>query len=259
MNRGGFVYYYHPNALWSPEALTDASGGVVERYDYDAYGEVAVYDGSFSPVPLNAWGTPHSAVGNPYLFTGRELDEESGLYFYRARYYDTAKGRFLQRDPLDYLNGLNLYEYVNSQPTLVTDPTGLAPATAATADKPAWIRTRSWTESTVKLGQCCYKIRIDLEYDSRTVQRDGKTYEQWRNLVYPTAQLGAKVPCTGREVGVLANPKQWQMWIPPWASSGETPVSVSQSDVAPTTDAFSQAPPAGGEASASANPQMLGD
>ena len=70
-------------------------------------------------------GTPHSAVGNVYLFTGRQLDEESGIYFYRARYYDPAKGRFIQRDPLDYVDGPNLYEYVRSEPTRLTDPTGL--------------------------------------------------------------------------------------------------------------------------------------
>ena len=51
------------------------------------------------------WGTPHSAIGNPYPFTGRQLDEETGLYFYRARYYDSVKGRFLQRDPGGYVDG----------------------------------------------------------------------------------------------------------------------------------------------------------
>src|SRR5262249_24541437 len=59
--------------------------------------------------------------------TGRQFDEETGLYFYRARYYDAGKGRFLQRDPLGYVNGVNLYEYVTDRPTFTTDPTGLAP------------------------------------------------------------------------------------------------------------------------------------
>ena len=125
MNRGGQTYYYHPNDLFSVEALTDSSGTPVERYSYDVYGQPTVMDGSYNPLPLNAWGTPHSAVGNFYLFTGRQLDEESGIYYYRARYYDPAKGRFIQRDPLDYIDGLNLYEYVGDEPTRFTDPSGL--------------------------------------------------------------------------------------------------------------------------------------
>ncbi len=55
-------------------------------------------------MPLNAWGTPHSAIGNPSMFTARELDEETGLYYFRARYYDSAKGRFLERDPEGYVD-----------------------------------------------------------------------------------------------------------------------------------------------------------
>jgi RHS repeat-associated protein len=127
MNRGGQTYYYHQNALWSVEAVTDGTGAAVERYSYDAYGLVKVTDGSFLPVAPNGWGTPHSAIGNPWAFTGRQLDEESGLYFYRARYFDAAKGRFLQRDPLGYFPGMNLYEYAKSNPVRFTDPKGTLP------------------------------------------------------------------------------------------------------------------------------------
>jgi RHS repeat-associated protein len=125
MDRGGQTYYYHQNALFSVAAITDASGTPVERYSYDAYGAVSVTTGAGVPVPANAWGAPHSAIGNPWTFTGRQIDEEAGLYFYRARYYDAAKGRFVQRDPLVYVDGMNLYQYVRSRPTRVTDPDGL--------------------------------------------------------------------------------------------------------------------------------------
>jgi RHS repeat-associated protein len=121
----GETYYYHPNALWNVQALSDQTGAVTERYTYDAYGAVTVLDATFIPQALNAWGTPHSPVLNKFLFTGRELDEESGLYFYRARHYDAYKGRFLQRDPLDYADDLNLYEYVDGRPEYATDPYGL--------------------------------------------------------------------------------------------------------------------------------------
>jgi RHS repeat-associated protein len=132
MDRGGQPYYYHQNALWSVEAITNSAANPVERYTYDAYGIPAVTDGSFNPIPPNAWpishsgglGTPHSAIGNPWMFTGRQFDEETGLYFYRARSYDPREGRFLQRDPLEYVDSMNLYEYVLDRPTYAVDPSG---------------------------------------------------------------------------------------------------------------------------------------
>jgi RHS repeat-associated protein len=178
MERGGQTYYYHQNGLWSPYALTDPRGNVIERYTYDAYGGVIVLDGSYNPLALNSWGTPHSAVGNPYLFTGRKLDEETGLYFYRARYYDAAKGRFLQRDPLDYDQGLNLYEYASSSPKVNIDPTGeiRADASAGLTHIPA------------------YKISVWLEGESD----DGCTLK--RESIIPDKKLESAFTVT---VGVI--------------------------------------------------------
>src|SRR5262249_52591790 len=109
MDRDATTYYYHQNALWSIEVVTGPTGNPVERYAYDAYGIVTVSDGTGAPIPINPWGTPHSNIGSPWMFTGRQLDEESGLYFYRARYFDSQKGRFLQADPLGYFDSMNLY------------------------------------------------------------------------------------------------------------------------------------------------------
>lgn len=125
MSRSGQTYYYHQNALWSAATLTDSIGTPVERYTYDAYGFVMVTDGTGTPVPPNSWGSPQSTIGNSYLFTGRGLDEEAGLYDYRARFYDCVKGRFSQRDPLGYVDGMNLYEYALSAPVSYLDPSGL--------------------------------------------------------------------------------------------------------------------------------------
>jgi RHS repeat-associated protein/uncharacterized repeat protein (TIGR01451 family) len=124
MDRGGQTYYYHQNALWSPLALTDTNGNPVERYTYDVYGQVSVLDGSYNPLSLNSWGTAHSAVGNPWLFTGRQLDEETGIYYYRTRNYDFLKGRFLQRDSLGQGTKMNLYAYANSTPAVLVEAFG---------------------------------------------------------------------------------------------------------------------------------------
>ena len=118
MERGEETYYYHYNATGSVIQLTGSEGELVEQYEYDPYGKVTIYDGSYTSLV-------GSAVGNPYLFTGRRLDSESGLYFYRSRYFSAELGRFLQRDPLGYVDGLSMYEYVLSNPKNWKDPLGL--------------------------------------------------------------------------------------------------------------------------------------
>lgn len=129
MDRGGQTYYYHQNALYSPHALTNAAGLTVEGYEYDAYGRQTLFAPGLNGV-VDFGGDDSVTIGgsslldNPYLYTGRELDSETGLYYYRARQYDPIKGRFLQRDPIGYEDGLNLYEYVKSNPLRYTDPYG---------------------------------------------------------------------------------------------------------------------------------------
>jgi len=111
-------FHYAQNALGSVSELSQPSGAVVEWTTYDVYG---------MPTIRNAQGgvIGQSAVGNPFLFTGREWDAETGTYFYRARQYDPERGRFLQRDPIGFEAGLNLYQYVRSAPIAHVDPTGL--------------------------------------------------------------------------------------------------------------------------------------
>ncbi|MHC4123019.1 MAG: RHS repeat domain-containing protein [Planctomycetota bacterium] len=119
---GGTNYYYAHDHLYSPVALMNTSGSVVERYVYDAYGRVKIWNSD--------WTTERdtSDHNNPYYFTSRRLDElddgDLKLMYYRNRYYDVETGRFLQHDPLGYIDGMNLYEYVMSNPLVRTDPYG---------------------------------------------------------------------------------------------------------------------------------------
>jgi RHS repeat-associated protein len=61
---------------------------------------------------------------NPITFTGRWFDKETGLYYYRARYYNPYIGRFLQTDPLGYGDGINWYRYCGNNPLAYVDPYG---------------------------------------------------------------------------------------------------------------------------------------
>ncbi|HNW89197.1 MAG TPA: RHS repeat-associated core domain-containing protein [Bacteroidales bacterium] len=121
MRRSGTDYFYHQNSLGSVVAVTDNTGTVVERYEYDGYGTPSIFDAAY--VPRAA-----TAIGNTYMFTGREYDTETGYYYYRARTYNPLWGRFLQRDPvgiwLDEVNAGNGYGYVGNNPIIRLDPNG---------------------------------------------------------------------------------------------------------------------------------------
>jgi RHS repeat-associated protein len=97
--------------LGTVDLLTDASGNVVDRRTFDSFGRL-----------LNE-SNPN--VKFRYGYTGREEDKESGLDYYRARYYDPNVGRFISVDPIGFEAGdTNLYRYVGNNSTNATDPTG---------------------------------------------------------------------------------------------------------------------------------------
>ncbi|MEK6589353.1 MAG: RHS repeat-associated core domain-containing protein, partial [Nitrospinota bacterium] len=83
LRHNSHTYYYHADGLGSITALTDGKGKVVQRYNYDSFGKFKRFG---------------NKVKNAYTYTGREYDRETGLYYYRARYYDAKVGRFTTKD-----------------------------------------------------------------------------------------------------------------------------------------------------------------
>jgi len=125
--------FYHQNTQSSVHALTDDTGVIVEGYQYDAYGWQTVFaPGGNGAVDFGGDDLVivdgASQVANPYLYTGRRLDNESNLLLYRTRYFNSELGRFMSRDTIgvwgDSANFGNGYAYVGSNPINRVDPTG---------------------------------------------------------------------------------------------------------------------------------------
>ncbi len=109
--QGTSTDYFHADGLGSVMALTDPTGAVDNSYVYDSFGNLTTSNGT---------------VTNPFQYTGREFDSETGLFYYRARYYDPSASRFLSEDPTEFDGGINFYGYAANSPTSFIDPLGLA-------------------------------------------------------------------------------------------------------------------------------------
>ncbi len=118
------TYYALTDHLGTVHALTDSSGNIVESYKYDAWGRVlGVYDNGGNPLTSDL-GSPTSEIGNRYLWQGREYSYATGLYNFRARWYDPVTGRWLSKDPIGISGGLNQYVFCNNNGVNFVDPYG---------------------------------------------------------------------------------------------------------------------------------------
>src|SRR6056297_1925685 len=108
-------YWFTSDHLGSSAFITDGSGVAIQHLEYMAFGEVFVDQRS-------------TGFGTPYKFNAKELDCESGYYYYSARYYDPRMARFLSVDPLaGEMPEWGSYTYTFNNPLKYIDPTGMGP------------------------------------------------------------------------------------------------------------------------------------
>jgi RHS repeat-associated protein len=120
-------------------------------------------------------------TANPYLFTGRRFDCETGLYYYRARYYNPYIGPFLQTDPVGYSAGMNLYTYCGNNPLVLTDPSGRNPYDSNDSndatDWSDWLNVRAYAEQQRDLAEAS-KIS-DVEALARIADKVAEWSKRW--------------------------------------------------------------------------------
>ena len=109
MLRSAATSYYDADGLGSITSLSSSAGSLAQTYGYDSFGKQTSSSGSLT---------------NPFQYTARESDSETGLYYYRARYLDSSTGRFLSEDPVKFYAGVNFYTYALNSPTYWIDPSG---------------------------------------------------------------------------------------------------------------------------------------
>ena len=109
-NYENLQFFYHPDHLGSSSFITNLDGEVVQHIEYVPFGEVFIEERN------SVWNTP-------YLFNAKEFDEETGLYYYGARYYSSRMPMWIATDSLqEDNNATSSYTYTFNNPVKYTDP-----------------------------------------------------------------------------------------------------------------------------------------
>ena len=196
-------YYYHSDHLGSASLISDYKGDEYQRIEYTPYGEI--------------WVEKTSNIGLewlPYKFTAKELDEETGLYYYGARYLDPKYSRWISTDPAlsAYMSGysvggggiynhfnFNLYHYANNNPVKYTDPTGM------------WIDNEDGTY-TAEPGDTLYDLYGDDWQNKSGFTRDPRTLQIGETVGRKRENIKSDSPSTNVNDSQSKNIELWDFY-----------------------------------------------
>lgn len=210
MNKEDVLYYYHANHLCSTMAITDNLGRIMETLNYDIFGTPSFFD-------KNGNAMNHSIVGNSILFEGREYDHE--VYYFRMRSYHPRGGRFIQKDPFVYINGMNDMTFVKNKLTNYRDPFGLF--VIGKQPIPSFNNTSSWSND-CNFGAGCYQNRFHehIFYEDGTNVgygngMAGRVTDNWANIKdYSHFRYGLDDDKMKEAVEHLRNTPEWNVDLP---------------------------------------------
>jgi len=185
--RNGTVGFCDQDGLVSVTSLSNPTAALSNTYSYDAFGNVAASTGSLT---------------NPFQYTGRDFDPETGLRYYRARYCSSQTGRFISEDPIGFGGGIDFYAYVGNNPANFVDPTRLAPC----YDIGAFVKALDRNAKKVPNGHCGRYVGWALKAGGLNIgSHNGKDYGPYlQDSGFTTVSTDGYTPQTG-DVAVFQN------------------------------------------------------
>jgi RHS repeat-associated protein len=147
-NRSSTTSYYELDGAGSVTSLTNVSGAIEDGYTYDSFGKLVASMGS---------------VTNPFRYTSRDFDSETGLQYNRARYYDSTTGRFISEDPIKFQGGINFYRYAWDSPVQNVDPSGLSGidwSRLANLAHDTWSKVSDAVDAVTCVAKCVWSVAV---------------------------------------------------------------------------------------------------
>ena len=174
--RGGTVEYFHKDALGSITNLTLSNENILVSYRYTSFGSI------------ESQSNEHQ---NEFTYTGRQIDREAGLYYYRSRYYNSEIGRFTQKDKIGAKGGLNLYLYVKDNPIIYIDPSGKCKQGKLDTSKKWNENNKIGYSNCKKTGNDCGLFGWADEYECDEYKA---TKGEWKKWLCEKVKCGCKEP-----------------------------------------------------------------